>query len=277
MPPWSSLSWCRGIRSVPAMRPTKIALVIEYDGTRFHGFQLQPQGPTVQGELERAIQSFTGERVRVLCASRTDAGVHATGQVVSFRTEALYPPQTFVGALNHFLPEEISVRGAYGVEDGFHVQKAARGRQYEYLVLNRRTPSPLLRYRAHGVATPLDLAAMREAAALLVGEHDFASFAGPLAPPAASTRKRLTNAQVACDRDLVIFTVAGNAFLHQQVRRMLGSLLEVGLARMTKEALAQLLAFPKRGAGGPTLPARGLCLTTVYYDNFPPVQAEAAA
>lgn len=259
------------------MHLTKIALVLEYDGTRFHGFQLQPNGPTVQGEMEQAVARFTGERVRVMCASRTDAGVHAAGQVASFRAAAAYPAATYVGALNHFLPEDVSVLGAYEIGAGFSVQTAARQREYEYLVLNRTTPSPLLRHRAHVVPQLLDAAAMEEAAVALVGEHDFASFAGPLTPRTADTRKRIDDFLVARTGDVVALRVAGNAFLHQQVRRMAGCLVQVGLDRMSAKDVQGLLDRPRRGTAQPTLPARGLCLQAIRYEGFPPAEAQAAA
>ncbi len=257
------------------MHVKKIALVVEYQGTRYHGFQVQAQTPTVQQALEEAICRLTGERSRVLCASRTDAGAHALGQVVSFRTAASYPPESFLGALNHFLPDDIGVRQAYEIPMEFDVRKKATAREYRYLLTNRPTRSPVLREWAHQVSEPLDVDAMAEAAGLLLGEHDFASFAGPLTPKTANTEKRLFRAEVRRCGDRIAFRVAGNSFLHQQVRRMTGALVEVGLGKLTFDGFEELARCRKRGVAGPTLPACGLTLTAVRYESFPPAPGSA--
>ena len=250
------------------MHLKKLALIVEYDGTRFHGFQLQARGNTVQEELEQAIEAFTGEELRVTAASRTDAGVHALGQVVSFRTKAPYPPQTFVSALNHHLPEDIVVHTACEIPAGFDVRTKAVSRRYEYWMRLSPTRSALLRYRALDVTGPLELAPMSEAASVLVGEHDFASFAGSLVPKQASTRRELGRAELRCRDDLLVFGVEGRSFLHQQVRRMAGALLEVGRGRLTVAEFGRFLSEPSRGAAGPTLPPQGLYLKAVLYDSL---------
>ncbi len=252
------------------MHLKKIALVIEYEGTRYHGFQLQGQSPTVQQALEEAVHRFTSERLRIMCASRTDAGVHALGQVVSFRTRAPYPAASFLGALNHFLPEDIGVRETYEIPMAFDVRKAATAREYRYLVLNRATPSPLLRRWTFRVSQPLDVVEMQRAAGCLVGERDFAPFAGSLTPKTANTCKRLTRADVSRCGDRIAFRMAANSFLHQQVRRMAGALVEVGLGRMSVSRFEEQAACRQRGVAGPTLPAHGLTLTAVRYEDFPP-------
>lgn len=254
------------------MHLTKIVLIVEYEGTRYHGFQLQPHTPTIQEELERAIQGFTGERLRVHCASRTDAGVHAKGQVVSFRTGALYPPETFVRALNHYLPRDIGVLRAWAVPEGFDVRKQAVCREYAYVVLNRPAPSPLLRERAYWVPAPLEVAKMNEAAALLLGERDFAPFSGPL-PGKARTCRRLGRAEFRRRGDLLVFEVAGDSFLPQQVRRMAGALVDVGLGKRSIGEFQVLADCRRRGAAGPTLPPHGLFLKAVHYREFPPQKA----
>jgi len=248
---------------------TKLALIVEYDGTAYRGFQAQANGPTVQCELERAIHALTGETLRVTCASRTDAGVHATGQVVSFRTGSNHGPGTFRRALSHHLPEDIVVREAHIVPSGFHVQRDATGREYQYLVLNRETPSPLLRNRAHRIARPLDVERMNGAAATLLGERDFTPFAGAWAPSERSGVKTLTRAKWSREGDLVRFEIAGNAFLYQQVRRIVGALLEVGTGKSRLKGFSALANGDKRSAG-PVAPPHGLYLTKVAYNEWPP-------
>ncbi|MBI2957708.1 MAG: tRNA pseudouridine synthase A, partial [Chloroflexi bacterium] len=179
-PGWVMLRLLPGSISFPLVtsdgQTSKIALILEYDGTRYCGFQYQSGVPTIQGELEKAITRLTGERRRVLAASRTDTGVHAWGQVASFRTGAQYPAEVFRSALNHYLPEDIAVRSAHRVRDDFNVLRQATGREYEYHILNSRTRSPLRKGRAHLVPQPLDVEAMARAARDLEGTHDFASF-----------------------------------------------------------------------------------------------------
>lgn len=245
------------------MHLKKIALIVEYDGAQYHGFQLQAGLPTVQGELERAIAAFTGESLRVACASRTDAGVSAAGQVVTFRTGSRHEPETFMRALNHHLPDDVAVLDAFEIPMDYDVRVRASARDYRYLVLNRRAPSPLMRDRAYWIPAPLDFDAMRSAAALFLGEHDFAPFAGPDLPPKARTRKTLTRSELTRDGDLITFEVTGDSFLHQQVRRMAGGVVEVGLGKVSLAELERVRDCGVRGAAGPTLPAHGLTLVAV--------------
>lgn len=245
------------------MHLKKIALIVEYDGAQYHGFQLQAGLPTVQGELERAIAAFTGEKLRVACASRTDAGVSAAGQVVTFRTGSRHEPETFMRALNHHLPDDVAVLDAFEIPMDYDVRVRASARDYRYLVLNRRAPSPLMRDRAYWIPAPLDFDAMRSAAALFLGEHDFAPFAGPDLPPKARTRKTLTRSELTRDGDLITFEVTGDSFLHQQVRRMAGGVVEVGLGKVSLAELERVRDCGVRGAAGPTLPAHGLTLVAV--------------
>ena len=245
------------------MHLKKIALIVEYDGAQYHGFQLQAGLPTVQGELERAIAAFTGEKLRVACASRTDAGVSAEGQVVTFRSASRHEPETFTRALNHYLPDDVAVLDAFEIPMDYDVRVRASAREYRYLVLNRRAPSPLMRDRAYWIPAPLDFDAMRSAAALFLGEHDFAPFAGPDLPPKARTRKTLTRSELSRDGDLITFDVTGDSFLHQQVRRMAGGVVEVGLGKVSLAELERVRDCGVRGAAGPTLPAHGLTLVAV--------------
>lgn len=248
---------------------TKLALIVEYDGSRFHGFQLQPASPTVQEVLEAAVLAFTGRPTRVESASRTDAGVHAEGQVVSLKTDARYAPSVWLKALNHYLPEDVAISAAYLLPDGYNVRTAALGRRYRYTVLNRRARSALTRERAYWVPVMLDLDAMNQAAALLLGERDFGPFCG-LFKKDAGTVRRLTKAEFRRDGDYVHFWVEGNAFLPQQVRRMTGALIQVGLKRETIVGFQAKADNGARGSVGPTLPAHGLTLVAVLYPESLP-------
>ena len=158
----------------------RLALTIEYEGTHYHGFQYQVNAPSIQGELEQAIERLTGERVRVKGAGRTDAGVHAEAQVVVFDTSSDRSTQTFVNALNHYLPQDIAVKQAHIVKPDFDPRRNALKRTYRYSILNCETPSPLTRRFSYHIRNTLDLSRMQEAAGLFIGEHDFRRFAAPL-------------------------------------------------------------------------------------------------
>lgn len=241
---------------------------MEYDGTRYNGSQLQSNGPTIQGETESALRKLTGERIRVSMASRTDAGVHAKGQVAGFKTEARYPPKTWVDALNHYLPEDISVRAAYQVDGSFDVRRHASSREYRYCIMNRRTPSPLWRHFSELVPQPLDVESMNSACVALVGEHDFAAFAP--ATYTRSTRRKVFRAEVRRRQDLVLFDMEATSFLPHQIRNTVGGLIKVGLHKMSVESFCEMACSGKAGTVGPTAPARGLCLMRVNYPDFPP-------
>lgn len=244
---------------------TKMVLIMEYDGTNYHGFQLQASQPTIQGEAESALLKLTGERVRVLAASRTDTAVHAREQVVSFRTTSSLPERAFVGGLNHYLPEDIAVKDAFRVSDAFHVRRNAVSREYQYLILNRSSRSPIRHRFAHHVPSKLDIAAMNKACECLTGEHDFASFATALESRMKSTVRRVYQADVVKDGDLVTFRITANSFLPHQVRNTVGALIRVGLRKMTAEEFHSILEARTPGQAGPTAPAHGLCLIRVNY------------
>jgi tRNA pseudouridine38-40 synthase len=244
---------------------SKVVLIIEYEGTRYHGFQLQLKLPTIQRELERALAKLSGDRRRVVAASRTDAGVHAKGQVVSFRTASSLPEATFVTGLNHYLPEDIAVRAAYRVDDSFHVQRDAVSREYSYCVLNSPTRSPLGRRTSYLVSARLDEAAMNEACRLLLGEHDLASFASRMEVGERSTVKNILRAEVTGEGELVVFHVVANSFLPHQVRNTVGLLLRVGLGKMGAGEVRDIIEARRPGLAGPTAPACGLCLMRVNY------------
>ncbi len=241
----------------------KLALIIEYDGTRYHGFQFQVGVPTIQGEIERALKKITGERVRIVGAGRTDAGVHAKGQVISFKYGASLSLQTLTKALNFYLVPDIAVRGGGWVEDGFSARRDAVSREYRYTVLNSPTPSPLQKWYSYFVPKALDTEAMDEACRTLLGKHDFASFTGPM--EGKRTVRNVIEAEVSREGNLVFFDMVADAFLPKQVRSTVGSLVKVGLGKLKVEGLSEILRAKKPGLAAPVAPACGLCLMKVNY------------
>ena len=246
---------------------TRIVLILEYDGTHYYGFQLQTTLPTIQRELEKALWKLTGERVRVIAASRTDAGVHARGQVVSFRTRSALSMQTFVNGLNHYLPRDIAVKAGHGVAESFNVRRRAVSREYNYYMINSPTRSPIREGFAYCVAGCLDVEAMNEACQALIGEHDFASFASSIGGEIKSTVRRVYRARVESDEELVIFNIVANSFLRHQVRITTGTLVRIGLGKMSGEELDSIIEAKRPGLAGPTLPPEGLCLMRVNYPH----------
>ncbi|MBI2846481.1 MAG: tRNA pseudouridine(38-40) synthase TruA [Chloroflexi bacterium] len=244
---------------------TAVALLLEYKGTHYHGFQLQANACTIQEELESALERLTGEKTRVKAASRTDAGVHARNQVVMFRTFSPLPMETFVKGLNFYLPKDIAVKEAVKPREGFDPRRRALGREYRYTILNSPTTSPLLADFAYWVPQYLDVEAMVEASRSLPGVNDFAPFSGPLEFSSSSTVRRVDRVGVERKGRLVVFTMVASSFLPQQVRRTVGALMEVGVGRMSVEGFHMLTRSKTRGLAGPVLPAHGLCLIRVNY------------
>ncbi|MFC2020528.1 tRNA pseudouridine(38-40) synthase TruA [Chloroflexota bacterium] len=245
---------------------TRIVLIVEYDGTRYHGFQLQAKLPTIQGELERAIWELTGERERLTMASRTDAGVHAKGQVVSFRTRSKHSLETFIKGLNYYLPKDVAVKAAHRVKDSFNVRRHAVSREYNYYILNSLARAPLREGFYYLVAGHLDIEAMNQASRLLIGEHDFASFVNNEAA-AKSTVRRVYRAEMSQDGELAVFNMVANSFLMHQVRNTVGALIRVGRSKMSNDEFYSILEEKKPGLAWPMASARGLCLMQVNYQN----------
>ncbi len=244
---------------------TKILLVLEYDGTRYHGFQWQNGLPSIQGEVEKALGKLTGERRRVMAASRTDAGVHAREQVASFRTGSSLPVTNFTTGLNHYLPADIAVKAAYRIDDDFNVRRDALSREYSYYILNSPTRSPMREGFSYLVASPLDTEAMNRAAQALLGQHDFASFAGSNGASLKSTVKSVSRAEIEREGELVIFNMTANSFLLHQVRNTVGALIRVGLGKMSAGEFHSILDARKTSLAGPTAPACGLFLNRINY------------
>lgn len=244
---------------------TRIALVIEYDGTDYFGFQWQKGQPTIQQEIETAIFQLTGEKLRITAASRTDTGVHAKGQVISFQTLSSTPLKNFITGLNHFLPASVAVKYAFYPDDDFHVQHSVVNRKYEYHILNRTTRSPIWQRFAYLVPDRLDLVKMQEASQQLLGEHDFASFTSSDAVQISNTVRRIDEAGFREDEGLLVFSVLANSFLAHQVRNTVGALLEVGRGRMSTQEFYSIMEQKKPGLAGPRAPACGLFLVRVNY------------
>jgi tRNA pseudouridine38-40 synthase len=244
---------------------SQILLIIEYDGSGYHGFQWQNGLPSVQKEMEKAIRKLTGERRRVISASRTDAGVHAKGQVVGFRTGSELSTSNLVNGLNHYLPKDIAVKAAYKVNDDFRVRRDAISREYSYYILNSPTRSPIREGRAHRVDNPLNITAMNRAAQTLIGQHDFASFVNGDGSWLESTVRNVFRAEAERDGEMVTFRMAANSFLPHQVRTTVGTLIRVGLGRMNLDEFRNIIEARLPGTAGPTAPACGLCLDRVNY------------
>lgn len=255
------------VRKVVSLSTTKIVLIMEYDGTHYYGFQLQASLPTIQGETEKALPKLTGERTRVMAASRTDTGVHARGQAVSFRTKSSLPPKAFVTGLNYYLPRDIAVKAAYRVDDSFNVWRDALSREYSYYILNSSTRSPIREGFAYLVAGHLDIEAMNRACQALIGEHDFASFATCIGARIKSTVRRVYRAEMEKDGELAVFNIVANSFLPHQVRNTVGALIRVGLGRMSVDEFHSLAEARKPGLARPTAPACGLCLMRINYPH----------
>lgn len=244
----------------------KIVLVIEYNGKRYFGFQWQTGQPTIQSELEKAIKKLTGENRRVVAACRTDTGVHALGQVVSFRTGSQLSPTRFVSGLNHYLPDDIAVKGAAVINHTFNIMKQAVRREYIYRILNRRSRSALLNEFYYHVRAKLDIAEMNRAARLLIGEHDFASFVTEWTRKETTVR-HIYDAGVEKEGEHVIFHVAANSFLTHQVRNIVGTLIRVGTGKIAVKEFKNILESKKLSLAGPTAPAHGLYLMKVIYPD----------
>ncbi len=250
----------------PTAVTVKYALVVEYDGANYYGFQLQADQPTIQSELEKALTALTGESIRVAASSRTDTGVHAYGQVVSFNTKSSLPLEAFVHGLNYHLPADIAVKAAYPVRLGFDPRRLAANREYTYTFVNSRTRSPLTAKYAHRISAELNIEAMNQACRMLLGSHDFASFASEIGgEPEKSTVRNVSRAEVAQQDGRVVFTIIANAFLRHQVRSTAGILLQVGTGKMSLNEFKTIFEAKQPGLAGPMLPACGLALVKVNY------------
>jgi len=246
------------------MAERNVVLTIEYDGTDFSGWQRQSRRPSVQAEVERAIQAVTRECVDLIGAGRTDAGVHALGQVANFHTASRIAADRFPRALNAHLPKTIRILSAWDGAPDFHARYSATGRTYRYAVLNRPAPSAILRAHTYHVPAPLELHAMQEAVTPLLGMHAFTAFRG-VGSGERTTVCTLRRADVVRGGETVLFTFDADRFLRHMVRFIVGTLLRVGQGKLQPDAVAEILAAENNRQAGPRAPAHGLFLVRVTY------------
>jgi tRNA pseudouridine38-40 synthase len=246
-------------------------LTIAYDGTDFHGWQIQANKPTIQGEIVNVLQRLTQEKIVLHGAGRTDAGVHALGQLGSFRTQSHLSAEEFQRALNALLPPTIRIAGAEEVGPDFNARWSARGKIYRYRLYRGKVVPPMIwRYVLH-YPFPLDEEAMRDAAARFVGMHDFASFAASTGSEdddkERSTEREIYSTELVrtSDNEELVFTVSGRSFLRYMVRKMVGTLLDVGRGRLTPLDIERLYELRDRSKSGPTVPAQGLVMVEVQH------------
>ena len=237
----------------------RVKLVVAYDGTAYHGWQIQPGAKTIEGELNRTLSELLQEEIQVIGASRTDSGVHALCNVAVFDTDTRIPAEKLSYALNQRLPEDIRIQSSCEVEADFHPRHCDSRKTYEYRILNREFPLPPKRLYAHFTYVPLDVSKMEKAASYLIGEHDFKSFCATAAV-VETTVRTLYEATVGRENDEIVIRVCGNGFLYNMVRIIAGTLMEVGRGNLEPEGMKEILEAKDRTVAGPTAPACGLTL-----------------
>jgi tRNA pseudouridine38-40 synthase len=243
----------------------RIKLVVAYDGTNYHGWQVQDNGITIEEVLNRTISELVQEDIKVIGASRTDAGVHACGNVAVFDTESRIPGDKFSFALNQRLPEDIRIQESCEVDADFHPRYADTVKTYEYNILNRRFELPSKRLYAAFCYYPMDIERMNQAAAYLVGEHDFKSFCSAGAQ-VQTTVRTIYAVNVTKEDDMVHIRITGNGFLYNMVRIIAGTLMQVGTGLMEPEQVKEILEARDRSKAGPTAVAKGLTLVEIRYE-----------
>ncbi len=247
----------------------RVAMIVEYDGARYAGFQRQRNAPTVQAEMEKATAETVGAPTAIRAAGRTDSGVHARGQVVAFDADTRLSPQTLARAIDSRLPQDIAIRAAHQVAEDFDPRRDAKSRLYRYTLLASHTRSPLARRTAHRVRPPLRLDRMRAAAALMEGTRDFRNFGKPPEGGASAVR-RVDSVAVEERGEFISVSVEGSAFLRRQVRRMAGALVDAAQGRLSVDDVRRQVSARPDAPTARALPPNGLCLMEVKYDGFPP-------
>ena len=243
----------------------RIGMVVAYDGTNYCGWQIQPNGITIQGVLNKCLTELLGEKIEVMGASRTDAGVHALGNVCVFDTNTRIPGEKISFALNQSLPEDIRIQLSEEVEPDFHPRYTDSEKTYEYRILNRTFPVPTERLYSYFYHYKLDEKKMREATSFIIGRHDFASFCGSGAQ-VKSTIRTITSATVERDGDIITIRISGTGFLYNMVRIIAGTLIEIGNGQYPPERMKSIVEACDRSAAGPTAPACGLTLIGIRYE-----------
>jgi len=242
-----------------------VKLIIEYDGANYAGWQIQPNGVSIQQVVQDAIASITGEQVKLIGSGRTDAGVHASGQCANFATNSEIPAAALAHAINTKLPPDIAIVRAEDAPPDFHARYSAKSKTYRYTIFNRDMRSPLNRNRAVHVREKLDLKSMQTAAAQLIGTHDFAAFRSK--PTPKSSVRTVICAAAARHGHLMEITITANGFLYNMMRAIVGTLIEIGLGKRGADSIEMLLETRDRALAGPTAPPQGLCLLGVDYDT----------
>ena len=242
-----------------------IKLLLQYEGTRYQGWQRQTSSDnTIQGKLETLLGKMCGEPIELAASGRTDAGVHAAGQVANFHTNSDMSAEEMLAYCNRYLPEDIAVVEVSEAAPRFHSRLNASGKCYCYRVINSDIPNVFWRRYALEVPEMLDMDAMKQAASLLLGEHDFKSFTSAKKGK-KSTVRRIDEISITPEGDLLTFTFVGNGFLHHMIRILMGTLLEVGMGKRTPGSMTEILEALNREAAGPLVPAKGLMLMKVFY------------
>jgi tRNA pseudouridine38-40 synthase len=242
-----------------------IKLLIEYDGANYQGWQVQPKGSTIQGMIEEKLTLLTGETIHLIGSGRTDAGVHALGQIAHFKTRSKLDVRSIQRALNSLLPPDIGIQRAEEVEEGFHARKHSQSKVYEYQILNRNLRSVFHRGHAWHIPQELDLGEMKRATQRLMGEHDFSSFRSVGSPTRTAVRRVIRAEWRKSRGGLLRFEIEANGFLKQMVRAIIGTLVEVGKGKISSEEFQRILDSKDRKSAGPTAPAHGLFLKEVKY------------
>lgn len=244
-----------------------IKLIIEYDGKNFAGWQTQPSKISIQGEIIKAIKEITGEDVELNASGRTDAGVHALGQVANFKTNTNIDISKIPYAINSKLPNSIVIKSAEEVEERFHARYNCKGKTYRYIINNSEFPSALNRYREFHVPQKLDIQKMKEALKLFEGTHDFKGFKSSGGNQKKTTVRTLTKCELIEADNRIIIELSGDGFLYNMVRIISGTIVDVGLEKIKLEDIQKIIEFGDRKLAGRTLPPHGLYLVEVRYDN----------
>lgn len=242
-----------------------IKLLIEYDGTNYHGWQVQPNGLTIQEVIEKKIEVMIRQRVRLIASGRTDAGVHALGQVANFQTSSAIPVEGFWRGLNSLLPPEIVIKSAEEVKPEFHAQYGVKRKTYRYLILNRELPSAIYRNYSWHIPLSLDVSAMQDASRILLGKKDFSSFQAADPDPTDPVREVFQAGWSMKEEIFLFFTIEADGFLKHMVRNMVGTLVEVGKGKISGEEFKRILEAGDRRQAGITAPPQGLFLVEVKY------------
>ena len=240
-------------------------ITVEYDGSAYHGWQRQAEDRTIQGEIENALMTMTGNSITLTGSGRTDAGVHALSQAANFRCATSLTPETFLKGLNSLLPEDIVITSCKTVPEKFHARYDVKSKVYHYRILNRLLPAAISRQYAWHIRKKLNLSAMQEALRYVIGSHDFRAFEGSGSPRTSTIRCIINADLVKTDNDYLVLKIEGDGFLKFMVRNIVGTLVDVGFDKITPDDFKQILVSKNRNLAGITAPAHGLFLIEVKY------------